>query len=242
MGTATGGAADFAYGAVTLYGRPFHTGSAIRALCNSSRARQSPPLRPTTPPWQRLPALPPCGFGLCPVRSPLLGASLLFSLPQGTEMFHFPWFPPPALCVQAGATRHDPCRVLPFGHPRIHACLGTPRGLSHPATSFFGFQCQGIHRMPFVTCRDDARARYGVLKGLGRLRRRLRGRRRPPGSVGAAARFVVGTAAHPSGAPERRRTSPSELHSVPTRAAWPRCLPHDRRAVPRRWGRASPYE
>jgi hypothetical protein len=80
-------------------------------------------------------------------------------------MFQFPWFPLPALCVQAGVTRHDPCQVVLFGDPRIEACLAAPRGLSQPATSFFGFQRLGIHRVPFATCRDDARARYGVLKG-----------------------------------------------------------------------------
>ena len=31
-------------------------------------------------------------FGLFPVRSPLLGESLLFSLPTGTKMFQFPAF------------------------------------------------------------------------------------------------------------------------------------------------------
>ena len=31
-------------------------------------------------------------FGLFPVRSPLLGESLLFSLPAGTKMFQFPAF------------------------------------------------------------------------------------------------------------------------------------------------------
>ena len=31
-------------------------------------------------------------FGLIPVRSPLLGESLLFSLPTGTKMFQFPAF------------------------------------------------------------------------------------------------------------------------------------------------------
>ena len=31
-------------------------------------------------------------FGLGPVRSPLLGVSLLFSLPRGTKMFQFPRF------------------------------------------------------------------------------------------------------------------------------------------------------
>jgi hypothetical protein len=78
-------------------------------------------------------------------------------------MFQFPWFPLPALYIQAGVTRHDPCQVIPFGNPRIKACLAAPRGLSQPATSFIGFQRQGIHLVPFTTCRDDARARYEVL-------------------------------------------------------------------------------
>ena len=34
------------------------------------------------------------GFGLCPGRSPLLGVSLLFSLPAGTKMFQFPALAP----------------------------------------------------------------------------------------------------------------------------------------------------
>jgi hypothetical protein len=79
-------------------------------------------------------------------------------------MFHFPRFPLPALCVQTGMARHDPYQVVPFGNPRIDACLAAPRGLSQPATSFIGFQRLGIHRVPFYTCRDDARARYRVLK------------------------------------------------------------------------------
>ena len=32
-------------------------------------------------------------FGLLPVRSPLLGVSISFSSPRGTEMFHFPRLP-----------------------------------------------------------------------------------------------------------------------------------------------------
>jgi hypothetical protein len=63
-------------------------------------------------------------------------------------MFHFPAFPPHALCVQARVTAHDDCRVSPFGHPRITAWLTTPRGLSRPPTSFIGSWCQGIHRAP----------------------------------------------------------------------------------------------
>ena len=34
------------------------------------------------------------GFRLVPVRSPLLGESLLLSFPNGTEMFQFPSFAP----------------------------------------------------------------------------------------------------------------------------------------------------
>jgi hypothetical protein len=52
-------------------------------------------------------------FGLFPFRSPLLRESLLLSLPVGTEMFHFPTLPPPALCVQAGAMGH----YAPSGFP-----------------------------------------------------------------------------------------------------------------------------
>ena len=66
-------------------------------------------------------------------------------------MFHFPSFPPHALCVQAWVTGHDSCRVSPFGNPRITARLAAPRGLSQPPTSFIGSWCQGIHRAPLLT-------------------------------------------------------------------------------------------
>ena len=81
-------------------------------------------------------------------------------------MFQFPGLPLPALCVQTGVTRHDPCQVSPFGHPRIKARLAATRGLSQPPTSFIGFWRLGIHHVPLVTWqhRKDARARYAVLK------------------------------------------------------------------------------
>ncbi len=75
----------------------------------------------------------------------------MLSLPVGTEMFHFPTFPPPALCVQAGVTSNYARRVSPFGNPRIEVWLPTPRGLSQAPTSFFGSWCQGIHRVPLIT-------------------------------------------------------------------------------------------
>lgn len=76
---------------------------------------------------------------------------MLFSLPPGTEMFHFPGFPPLALYIQARVTPHDGCRVPPFGHPRIKALSAAPRGLSRPDTSFIGSWYQGIHRAPLNT-------------------------------------------------------------------------------------------
>jgi hypothetical protein len=107
----------------------------------------------------------PSRFRLIPFRSPLLRESLLLSFPRGTEMFQFPRFPLPALCVQAGVTPHDGCRVSPFGHPRIEAWSAAPRGFSQPPTSFIGVRCQGIHRWLFVAWKNkDARARYAVLK------------------------------------------------------------------------------
>ena len=115
----------------------------------SSRQRQLS--RPTTPTTQRLPAITCNRFSLIRFRSPLLTESRLFSLPVGTEMFHFPTFPPHALCVQARVTPHDWCGVPPFGNPRINARLTAPRGLSQPPTSFIGSWCQGIHRAPLLT-------------------------------------------------------------------------------------------
>ena len=64
---------------------------------------------------QRLPAITHTRFSLIRFRSPLLTESLLFSLPVGTEMFHFPTFPLPALYIQAGVTRSHK-RLAGFPH------------------------------------------------------------------------------------------------------------------------------
>src|SRR5690606_40847658 len=93
-----------------------------RLMAGKTRKRD-----PTTPYAQHLPCLTRIRFGLIQFRSPLLPESRLFSLPAGTEMFHFPAFPPLSLCVQARVTAHDDCRVSPFGLPRFNAWLTTPR-------------------------------------------------------------------------------------------------------------------
>ena len=70
-------------------------------------------------------------FGLFPGRSPLLGESLLFSLPPGTKMFQFPGF------ARISRDNSSSCRVSPFGYPRINSCLPIPaafRSLPRPSS------------------------------------------------------------------------------------------------------------
>ncbi len=78
------------------------------------------------------------GLATIRFRSPLLTESQLFSLPAGTEMFHFPAFPLPGLYIQPGVTGLASSRVPPFGNPRITVWLSTPRGLSQVTASFIG--------------------------------------------------------------------------------------------------------
>ena len=75
-------------------------------------------------------------FGLFPFRSPLLGESLLISVPAGTEMFHFPAWASLHLCIQwriGGINRLG----FPIRRSSDHGLLAASRGLSQLATSFF---------------------------------------------------------------------------------------------------------
>src|SRR5690348_18454272 len=88
--------------------RRFPAPSATLMICNSPPGRQSRLSGPSTPATQRLPAITRDWFSLIRFRSPLLTESRLLSLPAGTEMFHFPAFPPHALCVQAWVAEFYP--------------------------------------------------------------------------------------------------------------------------------------
>ena len=94
---------------------------------------------PTTPsrpePWR---------FGLFPVRSPLLGESLLFSLPPGTKMFQFPGF---ALCSAEWQNFILP--GCPIRKSPGHGPFAPYRSLSQLITSFIACKSLGIHRTPF---------------------------------------------------------------------------------------------
>jgi len=151
LGILFGRLLHFGYGVRTLYDVAFNPLRLYNVL--TLTVRQNQQKSPTTPTMQRLPAITHDRFSLFRFRSPLLTESLLLSLPVGTEMFHFPTFPLPALYIQAGVTRspYGPSGVSPFGHPRITARLSAPRGLSQITTSFFGSRCQGIHRLLLET-------------------------------------------------------------------------------------------
>ena len=83
-------------------------------------------------------------FGLLPVRSPLLGESLLFSLPTGTKMFQFPAFASISINMDTSFEVGFPIRTS-AGH-RIFA---PNRSFSQLITSFFASVSQGIRHAPF---------------------------------------------------------------------------------------------
>jgi hypothetical protein len=113
---------NFAYESFTLYGWPSH--AILLFVSNAILRSRNPKVQA---PW----------FRLFRVRSPLLTESLLFSTPQGTEMFHFPWCRSEALCIQTSVSSHDAGWVAPFGNLRIKACLPLPeayRSLPRPSS------------------------------------------------------------------------------------------------------------
>ncbi len=147
-GTPQGRHPDFTYGTLTHYGRPSQIVRLSKRFITPRPGGGPDQRHPTTPHAQHPPAITRAWFSLIPFRSPLLRESHLFSLPTGTEMFHFPALPSHALYIQARMTGHDTRQVSPFGNPRITARLPAPRGISQAPTSFIGSWCQGIHRAP----------------------------------------------------------------------------------------------
>ena len=78
------------------------------------------------------------GLGYVRVRSPLLAESLLFSVPPGTEMVHFPGLPSLTLWIQVRILTYEREWVAPFGDPRVKACLrltGAFRSLPRPSST-----------------------------------------------------------------------------------------------------------
>ena len=95
------------------------------------------------------------------IGSPLLTESLLFSLPAGTEMFHFPAFPPETLCVQALVTGFR----MPAGFPHSDTpgsqlgCQlpGAYRRLQRPSSALGAKTSTDV---PLVACHKKRQNRY----------------------------------------------------------------------------------
>ena len=118
-----------------------------------SRISHRLPIRGYHPLWRTFPdpsASLVSTTGLLPVRSPLLGESLLMSFPPGTEMFQFPGFASRPYEFRPGYPKGV---GFPIRTSADQSMLPAPRGVSPVAASFLASLCQGIHRVPFTTCR-----------------------------------------------------------------------------------------
>ncbi len=146
--------------------RRFPTSSATQAIFYSLPDQQLRLNGPATPNAQRLPAMTRARFGLFPFRSPLLRESRLLSLPVGTEMFHFPTFPPPALCVQAGAMGHYAHSGFPIRKSPDRSLVADSPGLI--AGSYVLLRLLVPRHSPCalinLATTDDARVHCAVLK------------------------------------------------------------------------------
>jgi hypothetical protein len=138
------------YGALTRYGASFQCASTTRQLCNSVLHLMLELSAPQPRAGNAIRLFHQLGLGSTQFARRYYGCRCCFPFLPGTEMFQFPEFPLPVLCVQTGVPPHDGWWVSPFGHPRIRALSAAPRGLSQPYTSFIGAMCQGIHRWLFV--------------------------------------------------------------------------------------------
>ena len=85
----------FTYRALTVYGRPSQATSANHDTFSLPSRKVAPENKVPQPRTHNpYPVSHAYGLAILRFRSPLLTESLLFSLPTGTEMFHFPALPP----------------------------------------------------------------------------------------------------------------------------------------------------
>ena len=132
---------------------PAAAACASRKGLSPATAGLSRPFRSRAP--SGVAVLLPARFGLFPVRSPLLGESLLFSLPGGTKMFQFPPFASRANARDT-ATRAVGC---PIRRSAGQGPFAPNRGFSQLITSFVASVSQGIRHAPFITFLSSTRAK-----------------------------------------------------------------------------------
>ena len=126
----------FGYGAITHYGRTFH--SVFLPIINPMSGPHNPRSIEMGQVWATPRSL-----------AATYGITLVF-FSCGYLDVSVPRVRHAQLCIQYTVTGHYPCRVSPFGNLRIKACLTTPRSLSQFTASFIASLCLGIHRTPLV--------------------------------------------------------------------------------------------
>ena len=141
----------FAYRTITVCGQPFQVVRLKNSFVTSLSGLRSGRLSSRYSDGTR-----PAGFSIPSVwavpRS--LAATwgiTSFSLPEGTEMFHFPSLASILLCIHRKDDRVLPRPGYPIRKSTDLSLLAAPRGLSQLATPFIAFWCPGIHRVPLVT-------------------------------------------------------------------------------------------
>ena len=125
MGTRTGRRRAFGYGAITLYGREFNPVRLTRRFITAAGPVGARTPSPTTPMPQPPTGLPRHRFGHHPLS---LATTHGISFPAGTEMFHFPAYPP----HECGAGPSRPAGY-PIRTPSDQSPVGgSPRPIAAP--------------------------------------------------------------------------------------------------------------
>ena len=136
------------YGAVTLYGLPFLTGSTNDQLFDFAGTLQCPEISSYNPSSETAATYRAELVWAIPIS--LATTPGMFSFPPATEMFQFADLPHPGLFDSAWSDRALPRSGFPIRTPSDQSMLAAPRGISLPTTSFIGSWRQGIHLVPCV--------------------------------------------------------------------------------------------
>ena len=104
-------------------------------------------------------------FGLFPFRSPLLGKSLLISLPHGTKMLQFPWFDfQRYVHWNAQSARLSFGDLGIFGYmrlPRAYRSLSRPSSLLKPSNPPIAVFTPANSATYYTTMHDDHHKSFG---------------------------------------------------------------------------------
>ena len=127
---------DFGYGAITHYGRTFH--SVFLSIINPMSGPHNPRSIEIDQVWATPRSLA-ATYGIT-----FVFFSCGYLDVSGPRVRHLP------LCIYDRLLEHYLQWVSPFGNLRIKACLAAHRSLSQLTASFIASLCLGIHRTPLV--------------------------------------------------------------------------------------------